>query len=159
MIMKKIAVIGGSGFIGSGLTRYLSSFCKVSCLGRGENLKVFADQWGNPTYVQNLAQVLVELCRRDARGLFHMGGATFMTRYELVCDLARSFDLDTSRVEPVSTAAAGLQAVRPLRSGLCTGALEAALACQPMGFGEGLEQMRRQAAFRRDFAHLLPRYR
>jgi nucleoside-diphosphate-sugar epimerase len=38
--MKKIAVIGGSGFIGSGLTRYLSSFCKVSCLGRGENLKV-----------------------------------------------------------------------------------------------------------------------
>ncbi len=37
--MKKIAVIGGSGFIGSGLTRYLSGFCKVSCLGRGENMK------------------------------------------------------------------------------------------------------------------------
>ena len=129
----------------------------LKTLHQGGSLKAFADQWGNPTYVHDLARILVELCRGDAWGLFHMGGATFMTRYELVHDLARVFGLDARRVEPVSTAAAGLQAVRPLRSGLRTDALEAALGRRPMDFGEGLEHMRRQAAFRRDFAHLLTR--
>jgi dTDP-4-dehydrorhamnose reductase len=126
----------------------------LGALHQGESLRVFADQWGNPTYVHDLARILVELCRRDARGLLHMGGATFMTRYELVHDLARFFDLDEGRVEPVSTAEAGLRAVRPLRSGLRTDALEAALRCRPMGFSEGLKHMRQQTAFRRDFAYL-----
>jgi dTDP-4-dehydrorhamnose reductase len=124
-------------------------------LHRGDSLKVFDDQWGNPTYVNDLAQALVELCNHDAQGLFHMGGATFLTRYELALELVRFFGLDAGLVEPISTQTGNLKAVRPLRSGLQTGALEAKLKRKPLSFVEGLEQMLRQENFLRDYAHLL----
>jgi len=125
----------------------------LEALHRKEHLKIFDDQWGNPTYIHDLAQSLLELCRGNARGLFHMGGATFMTRYDLALELARFFDLDSSLIEPIATRAAGLQAERPLRSGLNTDALEAELKRQPLSFTEGLEHMVRQESFRRDFPH------
>jgi len=124
-------------------------------LYRGERLRIFDDQWGNPTYVHDLARTLFALCRRGSRGLFHMGGATFMTRYELVLELSRFFGLDTRRIEPISTQSAGLKAMRPLRSGLRTQAIEAELGRKPLSFIEGLEQMVKDDHFRRDFPHLL----
>ena len=127
----------------------------LKALSRGERQRIFDDQWGNPTYVHDLAQTLVELCQRNARGLFHMGGATFKTRLELTLELSRFFGLDAGLVEPVSTRAAGLKAARPLRSGLRTEAIEGELKRKPLSFIEGLEQMVADENFRRDFAYLL----
>jgi len=127
----------------------------LEALSRGEELRIFNDQWGNPTYVHDLAQTVLVLCHRDIRGLFHMGGATFLTRYELVLELARFFHLDAGLVEPVATQAMGLSARRPMRSGLRTSALEAVLERPPLGFVEGLERMQAEEDFRRDFSHLL----
>lgn len=118
-----------------------------------DHLKIFDDQWGNPTYIHDLARALLELCSRDARGLFHMGGATFMTRYDLALELTRIFNLDADLIEPIATRTAGLKAERPLRSGLNTSALEAELKRRPLSFTEGLEHMVRQESFRRDFPH------
>ena len=127
----------------------------LDALRRAEVIRVFADQWGNPTYVQDLARVLVALCRARATGLFHMGGATFLTRHELIRELARVFRLDASRVEPISTGSAGLPARRPLRSGLRTKALSDRIHIDPLSFADGLEHMRNQQVFQRDFLHLL----
>jgi dTDP-4-dehydrorhamnose reductase len=127
----------------------------LEVLHRCERLTVFDDQWGNPTYVEDLARVLTDLCRADARGLFHMGGATFLTRHELALELCRVHALDPALVTPVPTRGAGLAAARPLRSGLPPAALEALLSRQPLSFTAGLEDMGQQAAFRRDFAYLL----
>ena len=127
----------------------------LEALARGEELKIVDDQWGNPTYVDELARVLLELCRRDCRGLFHMGGADSMTRFELVRQLAQFFDLDASGVERVSTQSAGQRARRPLRSGLRIGALAAQLDYRPLSFAAGLERMAQKEEFRRAFAHLL----
>lgn len=127
----------------------------LGALHRREPIRAFEDQWGNPTYVCDLARILVGLCRAGASGLFHMGGGTFMTRYELVLELARCFGLDADRVQGVSTEGAGLAAPRPLRSGLSTRSLEARLGVKPMSFEQGLEHMRQQPPFQRDFACLL----
>jgi dTDP-4-dehydrorhamnose reductase len=127
----------------------------LGALHRGEEIRAFSDQWGNPTYAVDLARVLVALCRADASGLYNMGGATFLTRFELVLELARVFGLDAACAVPVATAEAGLAAPRPLRSGLVTNAVESLLGISPMTFVEGLEHMRQQAAFRHNFAHLL----
>jgi dTDP-4-dehydrorhamnose reductase len=83
-----------------------------------------------------------------------MGGASFMTRYELVVEMARRFGLDAAAVTPIGTQAAGLPAPRPLRSGLRTESLSARVGVAPRTFAEGLEHMRGKPAFRRDFAHL-----
>ncbi|MEW6750942.1 MAG: dTDP-4-dehydrorhamnose reductase [Candidatus Latescibacterota bacterium] len=141
------------GYVPGGKPNFVTWALQV--LHRGERLTVFDDQWGNPTYVGDLAHVLAELCRADARGLFHVGGATFLTRHELALALCRHYALDEGLVTPVPTRDAGLVAARPLRSGLRTAALETFLSRRPLGFVEGLEDMGRQPAFRRDFAHLL----
>ncbi len=126
----------------------------LAALGRGEKLKIVDDQWGNPTYVDDLAGVLLQLCRRHATGLYHMGGADFMTRYQLLLQLAQFFGLDAGLVEPMSTQTAAQQAPRPLRSGLRTEALEAFLGYRPLKLTAGLQDMAQKPAFRRAFAFL-----
>ena len=123
----------------------------LETLSAGAPLRVFADQWGNPTYVPDLARTLVELCRAEASGLFHMGGATFMTRHDLALALADFFGLDSALVLPVPTGEAGLKAERPLRSGLTTDTVEAILGRRPLGFSEGLERMAGDPDFRRGY--------
>lgn len=129
----------------------------LEALTRGDQLKVVDDQWGNPTHVHDVAQALVELCQRQVQGLFHLGGATYLTRYQLTQELARFFGLDPGLIHPISTAAAAQKAPRPLRSGLRPQALEALLHCAPLSLHQGLEQLARQESFRRDFSPLLNR--
>ena len=57
-------------------------------------------------------------------------------------------------VRGAQRAARGFAAPRPLRSGLRTEALEKLLDYRPLGFTAGLQQMARQASFRRAFADL-----
>ena len=123
----------------------------LKTLAAGAPLRVFADQWGNPTYVPDLARTLIELCQAEASGLFHMGGATFMTRHDLALALADFFDLDSALVQPVPTGEVGLKAERPLRSGLKTDTLEAILGRRPLDFFEGLERMVGDPDFRHGF--------
>ena len=120
-------------------------------LSSSQSLRVFADQWGNPTYIRDLARALVALCGQEARGLLHVGGATFMTRWEMAREIAHFFGIDGALIEPVPTCAVALPAARPLRSGLRTDALEAALGRRPMSFVEGLQCLAADPLFRRDF--------
>ena len=146
MVVRTLWLYGYVPQTGSNFITWL-----LNALLCGEPLRVFADQWGNPTYANDLARALVALCRQEARGLFHMGGTTFMTRYELALEVARFFDLDGELIQPVLTQEAGLSAVRPLRSGLCTDALEAELGYRPLSFAEGLQTLTSDPRFRRDF--------
>lgn len=123
----------------------------LNSLSSGQPLRVFADQWGNPTYICDLARALVALCGQEARGLFHAGGATFMTRWEMTREIARFFGIDGALIEPVPTCAVALPAKRPLCSGLSTDALEAALGRRPLSFVEGLQHLAADPLFRRDF--------
>ena len=61
------------------------------------------------------------------------------------------FGIDGALIEPVPTRAAGLLAERPLRSGLRTDALEAALGRRSLSFAEGLQHLAADPHFRRDF--------
>ncbi len=126
----------------------------LQALSQGRRVPAFDDQWGNPTYIHDLAGGLLQLCRVNASGLYHLGGATFMTRYELAVEVARFFGWDPGLVDPVPTSAAGLAAARPLRSGLATSAIERLLGRQTLGFRDGLVHMAAQDSFRRDCAHL-----
>ncbi len=126
----------------------------LAALARGEPVRVAGDQWGNPTPVADLARALVELCRRGATGRYHAGGASFLTREELVQRVAAFFHLDGGRLEAVTTAEAGQAAARPLRSGLRTDRLEAELGWAPADLECGLARMAREEDFRLDFGDL-----
>lgn len=146
LVVRTLWLYGYVPETGANFTTWL-----LEALSGGKSVPVFADQWGNATYVHDLARALVGLCREEARGLFHMGGATFMTRHELALEVAHFFDLDSGLVHSVPTADAGLVAVRPLRSGLRTDVLEAVLGRRPLGFAEGLAHLAADPHFRRAF--------
>ena len=137
----------------SGARRNLVTW-PLDALGRGEDLKIVDDQWGNPTFVDDLAKTLLELCRKQQTGLLHMGGGDYMTRFGMTRALARTFDLPENRVHPTSTEAMNQEAPRPLRSGLRTDALTSILGHSPSTLAQGLSQLRAQADFRDDFPTL-----
>ena len=123
-------------------------------LQEGQALKIVDDQWGNPTLVDDLAMAILDLCCQDQRGIFHMGGDTYLTRFELVVELARYFGFREELVQPISTDDAGQRARRPLKSGLKTERLAAVLGRSPLGFLEGVERLASHSAFERDFPNL-----
>ncbi len=126
----------------------------LSTLARGDALEIVADQWGNPTYGPDLAHALVELCAGEATGLWHVGGGSFMTRYVQVVERASFFHLDAARIGQTTTAALAQPASRPLRSGLCTEAVEKQLGWKPTTFVQSLEDLLRDERFRQDHAYL-----
>lgn len=126
----------------------------LAALARGERARIVSDQWGNPTPAADLARALVELCRRGARGLYHAGGASFMTRVELARRVAAFFQVE-GRLETFTTAEAGQAAPRPLRSGLRSERLQEELGWAPADLETGLARMAREEPFRRDFADLV----
>jgi dTDP-4-dehydrorhamnose reductase len=127
----------------------------LETLARGEEMRIVADQWGNPTYGPDLASALIGLCASEAAGLWHMGGGSFMTRYEQVVELATFFGFDAGQIQQTTTAALAQPARRPLRSGLSTEAIERHLGCKPLSFRQSLEHLVQDPYFCRDYGHLI----
>lgn len=90
-------------------------------LGRErESLKVVADQIGNPTYAPDLAAATVAILRkgdlRDKRGLYHLAGATAVSRYDFAKQaIERDPHHKVKSIEPVPTSAFPTPAVRPAK--------------------------------------------
>jgi dTDP-4-dehydrorhamnose reductase len=93
---------------------------------------VVDDQWGSPTFAEDLAAGLVELLERGGRGLYHLANRGVASRLELArfaLDAAGHADLE---IIPVKTADYPLPAQRPLYSALdCSRAEQLGVALRP----------------------------
>jgi dTDP-4-dehydrorhamnose reductase len=105
-------------------------------------IRVVTDEWSNPTSVDELANSLLYLNTprgRRHRGLIHLAGVDFMTRYEMVEAIAEAFGLDTENVHPVTSADLAQKAERPLRAGLRTDLAETLIPGPRESFKESLK--------------------
>jgi dTDP-4-dehydrorhamnose reductase len=108
----------------------------------GEAMNVPSDQWGNPTYADNLAAAVKELAESQQRGTFHVVGPESMDRVRfarLACDI---FGLDPSFLRPQTTLELGQRARRPLRGGLDNRKAQAILKTRLLTPAEGLQRMK-----------------
>jgi dTDP-4-dehydrorhamnose reductase len=96
----------------------------------GRDLRVVDDQVGRPTWARTLAGTLLELLRREARGIWHVADAGAVSRYAMARAVLEEAGVD-AEVEPVSTEAYGADAPRPLHAVLDTRATEELLG-RPM---------------------------
>jgi dTDP-4-dehydrorhamnose reductase len=95
--------------------------CKlVDSLRAGRRFTVPMDQVITPTPAPDLAQAVVELVDRGARGTFHVAGPEILSRPEFARRVAAAFGLDASLIDAVPTSELGLLAPRPLGAGLRT---------------------------------------
>ncbi len=61
----------------------------INKLEKGEGVKIITDQYIAPTLNTNLAKMLIEVAERKTTGIFHLAGATRVSRFEFAKEIAR----------------------------------------------------------------------
>jgi dTDP-4-dehydrorhamnose reductase len=108
----------------------------------GQGMRIPVDQVSSPTYNVDLAQATVELCERDLRGVYHLAGDGVLDRFAFARLACEVFGLDPSGLTPVTTAALGQKAPRPLKGGLSIAKARGVLATPLRSPEAGLRAMR-----------------
>ncbi len=113
----------------------------LQSLQKGGPVKLFDDQYVSPSLADNVAQMLAEVGARKLQGIFNVCGADVVNRVEFGRALCREFGLDASVIVPTRLADLKLASPRPLRSGLLTQKISAALeTVKPLGLDESLRR-------------------
>jgi dTDP-4-dehydrorhamnose reductase len=85
-------------------------------------LDVVNDQRGCPTYSIDLARAIIQLCRKDAKGIFHVTNAGNCTWFEFASEIVKQSGL-TTEVRPIATEQMPRPARRPAYSVLSSASL------------------------------------
>ena len=112
-------------------------------LARGESFGGFTDIRFSPLFTRELAQIILELIHRDARGIFHVGTRDSCSKYEFAMELARLFQLEASILHRVSVNESPFRARRPKDTSLATEKISSFLGRGMPSVSEQIEVMRR----------------
>ena len=84
----------------------------IQAVKTGEPYRLFTDEFRCPVWVENLADVLLELATKEYSGILHLGGPERLNRWELGMDLLDHFGISTTpNIQQGSIEESGL--VRP----------------------------------------------
>jgi dTDP-4-dehydrorhamnose reductase len=135
------AIVARVNFYGFSLNgkRSLAEFF-VNNLSAGERIKGFTDLTFNPTFVGDLADLLLRMLAKDLRGLYHTVSADVMSKYSFGVMLARRFGWDESLISSESVDRSGLTARRAHNLGLSVHKLFTALGGPIPAFSTGLDR-------------------
>jgi dTDP-4-dehydrorhamnose reductase len=117
-------------------------------LNRNEHLKVVTNQWNSPTLNTSLAAMTLEIIKRKLTGIFHLSGATRISRYDFAKLIAQTFNLNENLIVPSTLAAFSWEAralwaaKRPKDSSLDTSKTQKTLKTKPLNIHEALQQFK-----------------
>jgi dTDP-4-dehydrorhamnose reductase len=113
-------------------------------LSQNEKIEIVTDQLNNPTLADNLSACMLEMTERNLTGIFHVGGAEYLSRYDFALQVADKFGFDKSLISPVQTALLAQSASRPKRGGLKIEKARKFLRTKLLNVEEGLIQVERE---------------
>ena len=119
-VLPECCIVRTSWLFGTGGKCFPDTILKLAASRPA--LDVVNDQRGCPTYVIDLARAIVQLCRKDARGIVHATNAGDCTWFEFAQEIVRSAGFATE-VRPVSSAQMARPAPRPSYSVLSAASL------------------------------------
>jgi dTDP-4-dehydrorhamnose reductase len=114
----------------------------IETLRKGERIKIITDQWNTPTLNTNLAEMTLEVAERRLTGIYHLCGATRVSRFEFATQIAEAFGLDTGLIDKVLSSQFTWPAKRPADSSLDTSKAQNTLSCKPLTMDKALEQLK-----------------
>jgi dTDP-4-dehydrorhamnose reductase len=122
-----------------------SNFVKTMlALGRErDQLQVVNDQWGSPTFVENVVSNSLHLLDSDQRGTFHITSNGLITWYDFAQSIFTFTDINVD-LEPVSSEAFPTKAKRPHFSKLSTQKIESVPGSSIIDWKEGTKQLLKQ---------------
>lgn len=107
-----------------------------------EETRVFIDQWNSPTLNSSLAEMTLEVAERRLTGIYHLSGASRMSRYEFAQCMAKTFSLEESLLMPTRMRDLSLPAKRPRDSSLNTSKAKRMLINKPLEIEKALERLK-----------------
>lgn len=113
-------------------------------LGKGDSVKVVTDQYITPTLNTNLAMMVLELARRKLVGVYHLAGATRISRYDFAVELAKAFGLDENLIIRSKMSEMRWAARRPADSSLDTSKAFRCLEAKPWSIEEALRTLKNE---------------
>jgi len=107
-----------------------------------ERINIVTDQINNPTYVRNLAEIILKLIEKKASGIYHTAGDDALSRYEIAIKCAEVFECDKNLISPIGSL--NQVAIRPKNASLnitkLKSFLDSELKC--LSLLEGLKDMK-----------------
>ena len=116
----------------------------VSSVRDGKRIKIVDDQINNPTYIDDLVSGIASAAKYKKNGIFNIGGAELLDRYQFTMNIAEFFDLDKSLIDRIKTAELNQLARRPLKSGLINLKAETELNYRPHSMQNTFELMKKE---------------
>src|SRR5674476_165612 len=114
----------------------------IETLRKGERVKIVTDQWNTPTLNTNLAEMTLEVVERKLTGIYHLCGATRISRFEFAEQIADVFSLDKSLIDKVPSSQFTWPAKRPMDSSLDTSKAQQTLQHKPLEMDMALKQLK-----------------
>jgi len=114
----------------------------IETLRKSERVKIITDQWNTPTLNTNLAEMTLEVVERKLTGIYHLCGATRISRFEFAEQIADVFSLDKSLIDKVLSSQFTMPAKRPMDSSLDTSKAQQTLQHKPLEMDMALKQLK-----------------
>jgi dTDP-4-dehydrorhamnose reductase len=114
----------------------------VESLRKGERVKIVTDQWNTPTLNTNLAEMTLEVIERQLTGIYHLCGATRVSRMEFSEQIAQAFGLNKNLINSVLSSQFTWSAKRPKDSSLNTSKAQQILKNKPLNISEALKRLK-----------------
>jgi dTDP-4-dehydrorhamnose reductase len=114
----------------------------IETLRKDERVKIITDQWNTPTLNTNLANMTLEVIARKLTGIYHLCGATRISRFDFAEQIADVFSLDKSLIDKVLSSQFTWPAKRPMDSSLDTSKAQQTLQLKPLEMNEALKQLK-----------------
>ncbi len=114
---------------------------------RGENVKLFTDQYRSMLYIHQLSLLIektlenMDTWRLFSGEVFHVGGGERINRYDFGMKVAKAFSLPPGRVCPVKMSEVPCAAARPVDCSLDTSKVERAFNMHSYPVSEGLSHL------------------
>ncbi|MDX1700245.1 MAG: dTDP-4-dehydrorhamnose reductase, partial [Melioribacteraceae bacterium] len=90
----------------------------VDSLSNKKEIKIVTDQINNPTFLEDIAWAIKKIFDTGKTGIYNIGGAELLSRYEFTKKISEFFKLNFDLVKPIITEELKQPAQRPLKSGL-----------------------------------------
>ncbi len=112
-----------------------------------ESIKVVADQWRMPTWVDDLAEACLLCIEKNAEGIYHISGDKMYTIKEAVEELADFWNFDKNLIYPILAEEIGQAENRPQKTGFILDKAIRQLGYKPTPFRESLVYIDQQFNF------------
>ncbi|NQE05081.1 dTDP-4-dehydrorhamnose reductase [ANME-1 cluster archaeon GoMg1] len=116
----------------------------IETLKDSKKVEIVTDQFITPTLNTNLAKMLLEIAEQGLKGIFHLTGATRISRYDFALRIANKFGLNEDLVIPSRMEEMKWIAARPKDSSLDTSKASKYLKEKPYDLDKALDVLKEE---------------